>query len=109
MLPETDDILPRLDTVRWMAPELLDPEPYLYLQSSEEGARTKTSDLYALAMTMWEVSTLVLDHCAHFGYSTSLRYSAEIYHLPGPQISESSRWFSVVRGLRVFQSTQNED
>jgi serine/threonine protein kinase len=41
-------------SLRWMAPELLDPEGY-GISEVEAGIPTKQSDVYALAMTIWEV------------------------------------------------------
>jgi serine/threonine protein kinase len=42
-------------SLRWMAPELLDPDGYGILEA-EAGIPTKHSDIYALAMTIWEVT-----------------------------------------------------
>jgi hypothetical protein len=38
-----------------MAPELLDPERY-EIDENTAGSPTKESDLYALAITIWEVT-----------------------------------------------------
>jgi serine/threonine protein kinase len=43
-------------TIRWMAPELLQPEEDdCEVNQGNEGNPTKESDLYSLAMTAWEV------------------------------------------------------
>ena len=41
-------------TVRWSAPELLDPERF----GLKRGGPTKKSDIYSMAMTIYEVSFL---------------------------------------------------
>jgi serine/threonine protein kinase len=41
-------------SLRWMAPELLDPDHY-GISEDEGGRPTKASDIYALAITIWEV------------------------------------------------------
>jgi serine/threonine protein kinase len=43
-------------TTRWMAPELLDPEKYGIPE--DQNTITKESDVYALAITIWEVIDL---------------------------------------------------
>jgi hypothetical protein len=43
-------------SLRWMAPELLDPDQYvLEVEEKDMGRATKKSDIYALALTTWEV------------------------------------------------------
>jgi serine/threonine protein kinase len=44
-------------SLRWMAPELLNPEDHNIIQD-EAGRPTKSSDIYALAITVWEVGTM---------------------------------------------------
>jgi serine/threonine protein kinase len=43
-------------SLRWTAPELLDPERYMTdIEEKNRGRATKQSDMYALAITTWEV------------------------------------------------------
>ena len=51
--PETTTASEGSGTVRWMSPELLDPEQF----GSENGRPTKESDCYALGMVILEVLT----------------------------------------------------
>jgi serine/threonine protein kinase len=46
-------------SLRWMAPELLDPESY-GVSVDEAGVLTQESDIYALAITVWEVGSASL-------------------------------------------------
>lgn len=39
-------------SVRWMSPELIDPEQY----GVRRAEATPSSDIYALSMVLWEVS-----------------------------------------------------
>jgi serine/threonine protein kinase len=45
-------------SLRWMAPELLDPEEH-GIPEDQAGKPTKESDIYALGITTWEVSLLL--------------------------------------------------
>ena len=53
----TDDSSPdspiRGGTIRWMSPELIDPQRF----GSEEARQTKSSDCYALGMVIYEIIT----------------------------------------------------
>jgi hypothetical protein len=50
-----------------MAPELLDPDQYvLEVEEKDMGRATKQSDIYALALTTWEVRS-----CSHHLKQTS--------------------------------------
>lgn len=42
-------------TVRWMAPEILDPERYGYVNRAQRKLPSKGTDIYALGMTILEV------------------------------------------------------
>lgn len=42
-------------TIRWMAPEILDPERYGYTRRSRRKLPSKSTDIYALGMTILEV------------------------------------------------------
>ena len=41
-------------TIRWMAPEVLDPETYGYTKKSRKKLPSKSTDTYALGMTILE-------------------------------------------------------
>jgi len=41
--------------VRWMAPEILDPDKYGYTKQSSRRLPSKSTDIYALGMTILEV------------------------------------------------------
>jgi serine/threonine protein kinase len=49
---------PGMGSLRWMAPELMDPDEY-GIAEDQAGRPTKLSDMYALAMTIWEVSFIL--------------------------------------------------
>jgi serine/threonine protein kinase len=42
-------------TIRWMAPEILDPEKYGYIKRARRKLPSKSTDIYALGMTILEV------------------------------------------------------
>jgi serine/threonine protein kinase len=42
-------------TIRWMAPEILDPEKYGYTKQARRKLPSKSTDIYALGMTILEV------------------------------------------------------
>lgn len=44
-------------TIRWMAPEILDPERYGYIKRARRKLPSKSTDIYALGMTILEVIT----------------------------------------------------
>ena len=44
-------------TIRWMAPEILDPETYGYTGRSRRKLPSKSTDIYALGMTVLEART----------------------------------------------------
>ena len=44
-------------TIRWMAPELLDPDKFGFIGVFEKRLRSKGTDIYATGMTILEVST----------------------------------------------------
>ena len=44
------------DTTRWMAPELMDPERYGFIGESQKQLPSKSTDIYAIGMTVLEVS-----------------------------------------------------
>jgi serine/threonine protein kinase len=46
-------------TLRWMAPELFDPEKY-GVPKAEVGIPTRKTDIYALGITAWEVINISL-------------------------------------------------
>ena len=43
-------------TTRWMAPELMDPERYGFIGESQKQLPSKSTDMYAIGMTVLEVS-----------------------------------------------------
>ena len=49
-------------TIRWMAPEILDPDRFGYTKRSRRKLPSKSTDIYALGMTILEVciSSLLL-------------------------------------------------
>lgn len=42
-------------TTRWMAPELMDPEKYGFIGESQKQLPSKSTDMYAIGMTVLEV------------------------------------------------------
>ena len=44
-------------TIRWMAPEILNPEKYGYVKRARRKLPSKSTDIYALGMTILEVRT----------------------------------------------------
>lgn len=42
-------------TIRWMAPEILDPKKYGYAEGALRKLPSKSTDIYALGMTILEV------------------------------------------------------
>jgi len=42
-------------TTRWMAPEILDPDKYGYIKRARRKLPSKSTDIYALGMTILEV------------------------------------------------------
>jgi len=42
-------------TIRWMAPEILDPERFGYIKRARRKLPSKSTDIYALGMTILEV------------------------------------------------------
>ena len=44
-------------TIRWMAPEILDPERYGYVGRARRKLPSKSTDIYALGMTILEART----------------------------------------------------
>ena len=42
-------------TIRWMAPEILDPDRYGYIKRARRKLPSKSTDIYALGMTILEV------------------------------------------------------
>ena len=42
-------------TIRWMAPEILDPDRYGYVGRARRRLPSKSTDIYALGMTILEV------------------------------------------------------
>ena len=42
------------DTAQWMAPELLDAERYGYIKGAPRKLPSKSTDIYALGMTIFE-------------------------------------------------------
>lgn len=73
-------------TIRWMAPEILDPERYGYVSHARRKLPSKSTDIYALGMTILEVRTI----------SLLLLHNA---NLP-PQ---------VITGRRPFECTKKDD
>lgn len=54
-------------TTRWMAPELMDPERYGFIGESQKQLPSKSTDMYAIGMTVLEVSVYLYasKHRAH--------------------------------------------
>ena len=52
-------------TTRWMAPEILDPDRFGYTKRSRRRLPSKSTDIYALGMTILQVrmSSLLLSGC----------------------------------------------
>ena len=48
----------KLDTVRWMAPELLYPETFEFTGELEKQLPSKDTDIYVIGMTILEVIAL---------------------------------------------------
>lgn len=44
-------------TVRWMAPEIILPEKFGYIGELSKQLPSKSTDIYAIGMTIFEVST----------------------------------------------------
>lgn len=44
-------------TIRWMAPEILDPDKYGYVKRARRKLPSKSTDIYALGMTILEART----------------------------------------------------
>ena len=55
-------------TTRWMAPEILDPDRFGYTKRSRKRLPSKSTDIYALGMTILEVRMSSLHHLlsSHF-------------------------------------------
>ena len=54
---EPDDKIGKLgDSVRWNAPEMMDPDRFGFTMSSFSKLPSKSTDIYALGMTILEVS-----------------------------------------------------
>ena len=47
-------------TIRWMAPEILDPERYGYIKRTRRKLPSKSTDIYALGMTILEARAISL-------------------------------------------------
>jgi serine/threonine protein kinase len=47
-------------TIRWMAPEILDPARYGYIKRARRKLPSKSTDIYALGMTILEVRAILL-------------------------------------------------
>jgi serine/threonine protein kinase len=45
-----------MGTVRWSAPECLDPEKFGFGRNSRKRLPSKSTDIYALGMTIYEAS-----------------------------------------------------
>ena len=72
--------------VRYMAPELLNP-PQFGLSNSNP---SKESDVYSLAMTVYEVRSLHTVHCHRLHYNLAIRLLQRSYHLGLPGTGSSS-------------------
>ena len=64
------------DSIRWTAPELMDPERFGYTKNLVAKLPSKSTDLYALGMT-------ILEACVHFSSNFDLHH---LICLPSPQI-----------------------
>lgn len=63
-------------TIRWMAPEILDPKRYGYVERARRKLPSKKTDIYALGMTILEVCTTLLI------LSPSVNFSPVGHHRP---------------------------
>jgi serine/threonine protein kinase len=89
-------------SLRWMAPELLDPEKY-DIPEPDANRPTKESDVYALAITIWEVSGVGLRACTG---PPSHRHKIFNSEFPFSKMRDAKVIASVLSGLRP---PRNED
>jgi serine/threonine protein kinase len=80
-------------SLRWMAPELLDPDAY-EIPETEAGITTKQSDIYALAITIWEVMS-------HYGFSTMLTLHSIYIYI---QIYSGEIPFGNMRDVTIYKT-----
>ena len=57
-------------TIRWMAPEMMDPERFGFTKESMKRLPSRNTDIYSLGMTILEVSTIPRAYASK--YSTTL-------------------------------------
>jgi serine/threonine protein kinase len=88
-------------SLRWMAPELLLPEQY-QVKPEDEGKPTKESDLYALAITVWEVRLCCIATMpAHPLLDIRGRYSISALSSRGEYHLESTGWCTTSAARRM--------